>query len=148
MKTTYLLKASTVLLLLSAAAPPAWAQQAHADKTLAAAATAKAQPVTWDTFVRAESDKYFKSYAAAGAFGKFFNIREPTPINAQKVVRMNRDTMYTFGIFDLTTPVTVTKPDTGGRFQSMMVVNQDEYVPIPVVYKPGKYTLTQEQNGT
>jgi len=56
--------------------------------------------------------------------------------------------MYTFGIFDLTTPVTVTKPDTGGRFQSMMVVNQDEYVPIPVVYKPGTYTLTQEQNGT
>jgi hypothetical protein len=41
--------------------PPAWAQQAHADKTLAAAATANAKPVTWDTFVRAESDKYFHS---------------------------------------------------------------------------------------
>ncbi len=129
-------------------APTAWAQQAHADKTLAAAATANATPVTWDTFVRAESDKYFKSYAAAGAFGKFFNIRQPTPIDQQKVVRMNRDTMYTFGIFDLTSPVTITKPDTGDRFQSMMVVNQDEYVPIPVVYKAGKYTLTQKENGT
>jgi hypothetical protein len=129
-------------------APPAWAQQAHVDKTLAAAATANAKPVTWDTFVRAESDKYFKSYAAAGAFGKFYNIRQPTPINAQKVVRMNRDTMYTFGIFDLTSPVTITKPDTGDRFQSMMVLNQDEYVPIPVVYKPGKYTLTQDEIGT
>jgi hypothetical protein len=49
---------------------PAGAQQAHADKTLAAAATANAKPVTWDTFVRAESDKYFKSYAAAGALDR------------------------------------------------------------------------------
>ena len=139
---------TVVAMLFVVTTPPAWAQQAHADQTLAAAATANATPVTWDTFVRAESDKYFKSYASLGAFGKFYNIRQPTPIDAQKVVRMNRDTMYTFGIFDLTTPVTVTKPDTGDRFQSMMVVNQDEYVPIPVVYKPGKYTLTQEKIGS
>jgi hypothetical protein len=26
-------------------------------------------PVTWDTFVRAESDKYFKSYVELGGFG-------------------------------------------------------------------------------
>jgi hypothetical protein len=48
----------------------------------------------------------------------------------------------------LTTPVTITKPDTGDRFQSLQVINQDEYVPIPVVYKPGKYTLTQDKCGT
>jgi hypothetical protein len=42
-------------------APPARAQQAHADKTHAAIAAANTKPVTWDTFVRAESDKYFHS---------------------------------------------------------------------------------------
>jgi hypothetical protein len=56
--------------------------------------------------------------------------------------------MYSFGVFDLTTPLTITKPDTGDRFQSMQVINQDEYVPIPVAYKPGKYTLTQDKVGT
>jgi hypothetical protein len=128
-------------------APSAWAQQATVDNTHLAA-VADTIPVTWDTFVRAESDKYFKSYADLGGFGKFYNIRQPTPIDAQKVIRMNRDTMYSFGVFDLTSPVTITKPDTGDRFQSMMVINQDEYVPMPVVYKPGKYTLTQDKVGT
>ena len=127
---------------------PAWAQQAHADKTIAAVAAAKAKPVIWNNWVRAESDKYFKSYVDIGAFGKFLNIRQPTPIDKQNVVRMNRDTLYSIGVFDLTTPVTITKPDTGDRFQSLMVVSQDEYVPIPVAYKPGKYTLTQENIGS
>ena len=94
--------------------------------------TADTKPVTWDNFIRAESDKYFKSYVGNGAFGKFFHIRKPTPIDKQDVVRMNRDTIYSIAIFDLTTQVTITKPDTGDRFQSLMVVNQDEYVPIPV----------------
>jgi hypothetical protein len=126
---------------------PAGAQQAHVDRTHTAA-VADTKPVTWDTFVRAESDKYMKRYVDIGGFGKFFNIRQPTPIDKQKVIRMNRDTMYSFGVFDLTTPLTITKPDTGDRFQSMQVINQDEYVPIPVAYKPGKYTLTQDKVGT
>jgi hypothetical protein len=128
-------------------APTAWAQQAHVD-SVASAAAVETIPVTWENFVRAESDKYFKSYVDIGAFGKLHNIRQPTPIDQQNVVRMNRDTLYSIGIFDLTTPVTFTKPDTGDRFQSLMVVNQDEYVPIPVGYKPGKYTLTQEKIGS
>ena len=126
-------------------APPAWAQQAHVDSIASAAET---KSVTWDNFTRAESDKYFKSYAALGGIGNFYNIREPTPVDAQKIIRMNRDTLYSIGIFDLTTPVTITKPDTGDRFQSMMVINQDEYVPIPVVYKAGKYTLNVGELGT
>jgi hypothetical protein len=129
------------------ASPPAGAQQATVDNTHHAP-IADTKPVTWDNWVRAESDKMFKAYADLGGFGKMFNIRTPTPIDAQKVMRMNRDTIYSIGIFDLTTPLTVTKPDTGDRFQSMMVLNQDEYIPIPEVYKPGKYTLTQEQVGT
>jgi len=104
-------------------------------------------PVTWDTYVRAQSDTMFKSYADDGAFGKFFHIRQPTPIDAQKVIRMNRDTLYSMGIFDLDDPVTVTKPDTGDRYQSMMVLSQDEYIPL-VVYKPDDYTLTKDQVGT
>jgi hypothetical protein len=88
-----------------------------------------------------------KSYTDDGAFGKFFHIRQPTPIDEQKVIRMNRDTLYSMGIFDLNDPVTVTKPDTGDRYQSMMVLSQDEYIPM-VVYKPGDYTLTKDTVGT
>ena len=136
-----------VAMAFTVTAPSVRAQQAHVDQTHTAA-VADTKPVTWDNWVRAETDKMFKRYADVGGFGKFFNIRKPTPIDAQKVVRMNRDTMYSFGVFDLTSPVTITKPDTGDRFQSMMVMNQDEYIPIPVVYKPGKYTLTQDKIGS
>lgn len=127
--------------------PSARAQQVHVDKTVSATSSTKTVPVTWDTFVRAESDKMFKSYVNMGGFGKFAHLRQPTPIDQQKVIRMNRDTLYSLGVFDLTTPLTITKPDTGKRFQSMQVVSEDEYTPM-VVYKPGKYKLTQKKVGT
>ena len=114
----------------------AGAQQAHVEKTVTSVSTTKTTPVTWENFVRAESDKMFNSYVKMGAFGKFLHIPKPTPIDQQKVVRMNRDTIYSLGVFDLTTPVTITKPDTGKRFQSMQVVNEDQYTQM-VVYKPG-----------
>jgi hypothetical protein len=106
-----------------------------------------AEPVTIDNFRRAESDHYFKSYVDKGCFGKLCSERGPPPVDAQTVIRMNRDTPYTAGVFDLSTPVTIVKPDTGERFQSMLVINQDHYNPL-VAYAPGSYTLTQESVGS
>ena len=123
------------------------ARQAHVDKTITSVGAVQTVPVTWKNFVRAESDKMLASYVAMGAFGKFLHIPKPTPIDQQKVVRMNRDTIYSLAVFDLTTPVTITMPDTGKRFISMQVVNEDQYTPM-VVYKPGKYTLTQDKMDT
>jgi hypothetical protein len=144
---TVTLVAAVVATAFVVTAPPAWAQQVTVDKTHTAP-IADTKPVTWDNWVRAESDKMFKSYVDLGGLGKIYNIRKPTPIDAQKVVRMSRDFLYSVGVFDLTSPLTITKPDTGDRWQSMMVNNEENYVPIPVVYKPGKYTLTQEKMGT
>lgn len=104
-------------------------------------------PVRWDTYVRAQSDAMFKSYADLGGFGKFFHIRQPSPIDEQNVIRMNRDTLYSLGIFDLTSPVTVTLPDVGDRYMSLMIVNQDMYDPA-VVYAPGEFTFTRDDVGT
>ncbi len=61
---------------------------------------------------------------------------------------MNRDTLYSLGVFDLDAgPVTIVLPDTGKRFMSLLVINQDHYTQ-PVVYAPGSYTYTREQVGT
>jgi len=60
---------------------------------------------------------------------------------------MNRDTLYSFGVFDLTQPVTIVKPDTGKRFQSMVVINEDHYIK-QVAYDPGDYMLTRDTVGT
>jgi len=105
-----------------------------------------AEPVTVDNFVRAETDMTMRRYEAQGGFGKFLHIRQPTPLEKQDVIRMNRDTLYSMGIFDLTEPVTITKPATD-RWQSMMLVSQDHSIP-PAIYAAGSHTITREQVGT
>ncbi len=108
-----------------------------------------AVPVTVDNFTRAETDHYLAvNVKEAGALGKFHHAREPVDIDRQTVIRMNRDTLYSFAIFDLAAgPATVTMPDAGKRFMSMMVVNQDHYVPA-VYYDHKPHTLTQKDVGT
>jgi hypothetical protein len=69
-------------------------------------------------------------------------------VDEQTVIRMNRDTLYSSGVFDLDAgPVTVILPDAGARFRSMMVINQDHYVPA-VTYTAGAHVLTREHVGT
>ena len=98
-------------------------------------------PVTIDTFARAETDLYFSNFVRDGGIGKFFHIREPTPLDQQKIIRMNRDTLYSSAVFDLDAgPVTITMPDPGSRFMSMQVWDEDEYCPL-VAYGAGRHTF-------
>jgi hypothetical protein len=89
----------------------------------------------------------FDRYVKQGAFGKFLHIRTPTPLDKQDVIRMNRDTLYSIGIFDLTEPVTIVKPESGGRFQSMIVINEDHSA-LLVEHGSGEFTFTKERIGT
>lgn len=108
----------------------------------------KPAPVNVGNFVRAESDRYFAEAAKDGAFGKLRHRREPTPIDKQDVVRMNRDTLYSNGVFDLdAAPLTVTLPDAGKRYMSLQVVSQDHYT-AEVVYAPGDHAYTKDKVGT
>jgi hypothetical protein len=105
-------------------------------------------PVTADNFNRAETDMYFASVVKDGGFGKFRHNRDLMPIDAQTVIRANRDTLYSSGVFDLTAgPVTVTLPEAGERFMSMQVINEDQYA-LVVVYGGGTRTYTKEVIGT
>ncbi|MET4514377.1 hypothetical protein ABIB81_003696 [Bradyrhizobium sp. I1.7.5] len=106
-------------------------------------------PVTVDNFIRAESDLYLSVVAIKeGGFGRFEHHRELSPIDAQTIVRMNRDTLYSAAVFDLDAgPVTVTLPDAGKRFMSLQLISQDEYSP-PALYGAGKHTITKRQIGT
>jgi hypothetical protein len=106
-------------------------------------------PVTADNFNRAESDMYFAQTAgAAGGVGKFLHRRELEPIDHQLVIRANRDTLYSAGVFDLdAAPVTITLPDPGTRFVSMIVIDEDQYA-LTTVYAPGAFTFTKKAIGT
>lgn len=106
-----------------------------------------AEPVTVDNFIRAETDFYLKQDADRGCFGKFCHARGATPVDKQTIIRLNRDTPYSFAVFDVTSPVTITMPDAGKRFQSLMVINEDHYIK-HVSYTPGPVTITRDMVGT
>ncbi len=98
-------------------------------------------------FARAETDLYMGRYVATFGIGVLGHIREPVHLDEQDVIRMNRDTIYSLGVFDLSQPLSITLPDADGRFQSMQVVDQDHYV-VSVEHDPGVYRFTQEAVGT
>lgn len=109
---------------------------------------AKPVRVTVDNFRRAESDTYFARFVKDGGFGKFKHERELAPIDHQTVIRLNRDTLYSFGVFDLDAgPVTVTLPDAGKRYMAVQVIDEDQYAP-DVFYAPGTHTLSKDKVGT
>ena len=104
--------------------------------------------VSADNFTRAESDMYFGNVVKGGGFAKFMHIRGLTPLDNQLVIRSNRDTLYSAGVFDLDAgSVTISLPDARGRFMSLQVISADHYVPA-VFYGQGEHTLARDDIGT
>jgi hypothetical protein len=118
------------------------------DMSQAQSPSANAVPVTADNFTRAESDTYFANIVKqAGGLGKFFHRREIEPVENQIVIRANRDTLYSAAVFDLDAgPVTITLPDAGKRFVSLIVIDEDQYT--PAVFYGGSHSFSKEQIGT
>lgn len=104
--------------------------------------------VNVDNFVRAESDRMFAAMQQqAGGVNRWFHYRAPTPVDQQTVIRMNRDTLYSGALVDISAGAAITIPDAGRRYVSVMIVNQDHHVN-HVFHEPGEHTLTVAQFGT
>ena len=104
--------------------------------------------VNVDNFVRAETDRMFADIQqSAGGINRFRHNREPASIEEQTVIRMNRDTLYSFAIVNVTAGATLTLPDAGARYLSAMVVNNDHLV-TEIHHDPGDHELTEESVGS
>lgn len=110
--------------------------------------TATAPTVTVENFARVESERMFAGIAAsAGATNVWNHFRVPTPVDQQTVIRMNRDTLYSAAIIDVSAGATITVPDAGERYISVMFVNQDHYIN-RVLHAGGTYELSAEELGS
>jgi hypothetical protein len=117
----------------------------HSASAQSAAAPQAIQPVavTEANFRQAETDMYFSQRVKATGLGKLYHFRSVVPIDHQTVIRVNRDTLYSTGVFDLqASPVTITLPDPGARFMSMIVIDEEQYA-LKTVYAPGTFTITR-----
>lgn len=78
------------------------------------------------------------------AFGKLHHNRAMYDVSKQLTIRPNTDTLYSFGVFDLISPVLLSMPQTN-RYLSAMIVNQDHS--LFALYQ-GERKLTRENVGT
>ncbi|MGV2902214.1 DUF1254 domain-containing protein [Microbacterium sp. AGC62] len=105
-----------------------------------------AQIVDVDNFTRVETDTMIdRMLPIIGGVGVFHHDRALPPLDQQPVIRQNRDTLYSVAIIDLSGgPVTLTLPEVGDRYVSVMIINQDHYIN-RVFHRAGSYPLTIEE---
>ncbi|WP_235933851.1 DUF1214 domain-containing protein [Agromyces humi] len=104
--------------------------------------------VNADNFALAETHRMMHDLQAnAGGVNRFLHNREPAAIDKQTVIRLNRDTLYSFAVVDLAAGATLTLPEHGDRYVSAMVVNEDHHVDA-IFHDPGIHQLNTDQFGT
>ena len=104
--------------------------------------------VNIDNFRAAETARMFDSFVAASSgVNRFTHFRAPTPVESQPVIRMNRDTLYSIAVVDISRGATLTVPDAGGRYLSVMAVNAEHYIN-EVYREPGTHEITMADHGT
>lgn len=96
-------------------------------------------------FARAETHRMMAGLQRdAGGVNRLLHNREPAPIDKQTVIRMNRDTLYSFAVVDISAGATLTVPEAGDRYLSVMVVNEDHYIN-RVFHDAGTYDFTVDE---
>ncbi|HBC3423973.1 DUF1254 domain-containing protein [Vibrio parahaemolyticus] len=100
-------------------------------------------PVTEKNYEFAESDLAFKNITKLVGSNQWFHFPGLTPLDNQTVVRMNRDTIYSGYVADLSQGGSITIPDVGKRYISIMVVQNDHYID-QVFSKPGTHEIDSQ----
>jgi hypothetical protein len=104
--------------------------------------------VNVDNFRAAETARMCDGFVQmAGGVNAWAHFRAPTPVEHQPVIRMNRDTLYSIAVVDLSEGATVSLPDAGDRYVSAMVVNAEHYIN-QVLHAPGPHELTVATHGS
>ncbi len=104
--------------------------------------------VNVDNFAVAETHRMMQDLQSdAGGVNRFLHNREPAAVDKQTVIRLNRDTLYSFAVADIRDGATFAIPEHGGRYLSAMVVNEHHCIN-EIYHDPGVYELSQEQFGS
>ena len=104
--------------------------------------------VNADNYARAEAAFQFEGMVKrTGGTNKLAHVRQPIPIDRQRNMQMNRDTIYSSAVVDISKGASVSFPDSGDRYMSIAIVNQDNYT--TAVYHGGEdIELTVQEHGT
>jgi hypothetical protein len=100
-----------------------------------------AEIVTPETFSTADVDVTFQNVVREVGSNKFRHDRSLIPLDKQPAVTMNRDTIYSLGVFYAPKGTTISLPKSkDGRYQSAMILQNDHYID-QVFYGAGTYDI-------
>ena len=104
--------------------------------------------VNADNYARAEAAFQFESmFKRSGGINTLAHMRQPTPLDRQRNMQMNRDTIYSSAVVDISAGASVSFPNSGDRYMSIAIINEENYT--TAVYHNGEtIELTMEEHGT
>ena len=104
--------------------------------------------VNIDNFRAAETARMLDDSAKLmGGWNRWIRLREPTALDQQPVIRMNRDTLYASYNADISQGGTLTLPNARGRYLTAMAVNEEHYIN-KVFSTPGTHELSRSELGS
>ena len=119
----------------------AWTVVCTADEDKLGDSNSAAKSVTVENYDVAESDIAFNNITKFVGTNKFLHFPvKGFDLKNQTVVRMNRDTIYSAAIVNVSNGASITLPEAKGRYMSVMVVQNDHYID-QVFKKPGKHII-------
>ena len=99
-------------------------------------------------YVKAKSALHFnRVLKRSGSVNRWGHVRQPIPLDQQGSRRMNRDTLYSSAVIDISQGASFSMPDAKGRYMSATVINQDHYIN-KIFHGPGEHTLTLDEFDT
>lgn len=111
-------------------------------------------PITPENYALAETQMIFDGYVDkiskatdTDGVGIFMHMTKAMDADDRVIVRPNFDTLYSFGVFDLTEPLTLVMPETEGRYQSAWLITEEHYNPY-AINEAGEYLITEKNTGT
>ena len=123
-------------------------------ETSLSASQVKITTVTEDNYDLAETQGIFEDYVKkiakatdTNGVGVFWHVKTGADPKDKTIPRINFDTIYSWSLIDLTEDVTLTMPETNGRYQSAWFIDEEHYNPM-ALNEAGEYTITQKDVGT
>ncbi|MBL4798770.1 MAG: DUF1254 domain-containing protein [Oleispira sp.] len=98
--------------------------------------------VTEDSYPTIETSRQLLKNQDLAGVNKFLHKRQLTPTDNQPVVRMNRDTYYSFAVVDVSKGASITMPEVPkGKYMSVQPVTEDHRIQA-MEYGAGTFDLT------
>ena len=99
-------------------------------------------------YVSAKSSLHFDGVIKrSGGINKWTHGRTLTPLDQQRITRMNRDTLYSSAVIDISKGASFSIPDSGSRYLSATVVNENHFIN-KIFHTPGVHTLNIDEFDT